>query len=69
MPRKEPVKTEGRKVGPRSGFLKVTLSLRPEQLTALVGAARRRADERGAIRADASEVAREAIDAWLKRLK
>lgn len=58
---------EGRKVGPRSGFVKATFSLEPEQLAGVVAEASRRATERGAMRSDASEVVREAIDEWRKR--
>jgi hypothetical protein len=56
-----------RKVGPRSGFVKATFSLEPEQLAGIVAEANRRALGRGAMRADASEVVREAIVAWLGR--
>jgi hypothetical protein len=56
-----------RKVGPRSGFIKATFSLEPEHLAGIVEEANRRARERGAMRADASEVVREAIVAWLGR--
>ncbi len=54
-----------RKVGPRSGFVKATFSLEPEQLAGVVAEANRRAVERGAMRSDASEVVREALVAWL----
>ena len=57
------------KAGPRSGLVKTSLYLKPEHITALVTEARARADERGAVRADASAVAREALEAWLKRRK
>lgn len=39
------------------------------QAEALVAEARRRADERGAIRSDVSEVVREAVDAWMAKGK
>jgi hypothetical protein len=55
------------KIGPRSGFVKATFSITPEQLAAVVTEAQRRAQERGVIRADASAVVREALDAWAKR--
>ncbi len=57
--------------GPRrsplyKGLAKATFSIRPDQLAAIRGEARRRADLAGSYRADASEVVREAIDSWLK---
>jgi carbamoylphosphate synthase large subunit len=58
-----------RKVGARSGFVKATFSLDPEQLAGVVAEANRRALARGAMRSDASEVVREAIVAWLGRRK
>jgi hypothetical protein len=57
------------KIGPRSGFIKATFSLEPEQLAAVVGEAQRRAGAAGRIRADASEVVREALDAWIGKRK
>jgi hypothetical protein len=57
------------KAGPVSGLVKATFYVTPEVLAALVTEARKRADERGAVRADASAVAREALEAWLKRRK
>lgn len=59
----------GRKVGRRSGYIKATFSIEPEQLAAVVSEARRRADTEGAIRADASAVVREALAAWIARRK
>lgn len=55
------------KIGPRSGFLKATFSVTPEQLAAVVTEAQRRAQDRGVVRADASAVVREALDTWMKR--
>ncbi|MGC3998089.1 MAG: hypothetical protein QM767_11600 [Anaeromyxobacter sp.] len=60
------IKASG-KVGPRSGFVKATFSLLPEQLAAVVTEAQDRAQERGVVRADASEVVREALEAWSKQ--
>lgn len=57
----------GRKVGPRSGLVRVMFSIDPEQLEALQVEALRRAKERGLFKPDASEVAREAFAAWMKR--
>ena len=55
-----------RKVGPKSGMVKATFSLEPEQLAALLAEAQRRAQERGAMRSDTSEVVRELMAAWMK---
>lgn len=49
------------------GFKLVGLRLRPDQDAELLRQARARAKERGSAIADKSELAREAIDAWLKR--
>lgn len=57
------------KLGKRSGLLKATFSLKPKQLAAVVTEAQRRAQVAGRIRADASEVVREALDAWIARRK
>lgn len=55
------------RVGKRSGFIKATVSLTREQFDAIRDEAKRRADQKGAIRADASEVVREALAAWLAK--
>jgi hypothetical protein len=49
------------------GHRKVVVSLKDSQAVALVAEARRRADERGAIRADVSEIIRELVDAWIAK--
>ena len=54
------------RIGKRTGFTKATFSIEREQLAALVAEARKRADAAGVIRADASEVVREALAAWMK---
>jgi hypothetical protein len=58
------VKASG-KVGPRSGFVRMVVYVTPEQLGAAVDEAQRRARAAGRIRADASEVVREALDGWM----
>jgi hypothetical protein len=63
--RQRPMPT--RKVGPRSGLTRVTFSLELEQLAALQTEAMKRAQERGSLKPDASEVLREALAAWMKR--
>jgi hypothetical protein len=55
-----------RKVGPRSGFVKATFSLAPEQLAELLKEAKARADRLGTFRPDASEVVRDVLAGWLK---
>jgi hypothetical protein len=57
----------GRKKGRRSGFLRVMVSVTPEQLAALQAEATRRMRARGSLKPDAGEVVREAIDAWRGR--
>jgi hypothetical protein len=53
---------------PPEGDLSVsTVRLRKDQWEALRTEAFRRAQERGSGRPDASEVLREALDAWMKR--
>ncbi len=54
----------GKRVSPRSGLVKVTVSLRPEQLAQLMEEATRRALAAGASRLDLSNVVREALDLW-----
>jgi hypothetical protein len=63
LTRKEP------KVSPRSGFVKVLISMEPDQHEALKAEALRRAAARGTLRPDASELVREAIAAWLAKRK
>jgi hypothetical protein len=59
--------TPARKVGPRSGLVRVMFSIDPEQLEALQAEALRRAKERGSFKPDASEIAREALERWMRR--
>jgi len=56
-----------RKVGPRSGYVKAMFSIAPDQLAALQAEAMKRAQDRGTMRPDASELVREALAAWMKR--
>jgi hypothetical protein len=51
-------------VGPQSGLARFTVRLRPDQLAKLHSEARERADRAGRFRVDASEIVREALDAW-----
>lgn len=53
------------RVGKRGG-VKATFTITREQFDAVRDEAKRRADERGSIRADASEVVRDALGAWLR---
>ncbi len=55
------------KVGPKSGLVKTTVYLRPDQLKRLHDEARRRAFAAGQLRPDASAVLRETIDAGLAK--
>lgn len=48
-------------------YLKVMFKIAPDQLEALRAEAMRRAKDRQRGRIDASEVLREAVDAWMKR--
>ncbi len=53
---------------PRAKGLKpVVVRLEPAQITALKREALRRANERGSMKPDASELVREALVLWLKR--
>lgn len=61
--RKEP------KVGPRSGHMKVLFAITPAQHETLKAEAMRRAQARGTLRPDASELVREALDAWIRRAR
>jgi anti-sigma28 factor (negative regulator of flagellin synthesis) len=63
----KPAATPTRKVGKRSGLVRVMFSIEPAQLAALQVEALRRAKERGSFKPDASEIAREALAAWMKR--
>jgi len=56
-----------RKVGARSGLARATFSIELEQLAALQAEAMRRAQERGSLKPDASEVLREALAAWMSK--
>lgn len=60
-------KKTGRKLGPRSGLARVVFSIALDQLEALQAEAMRRAQQRGSLKPDASEVLREALTAWMKR--
>lgn len=62
---KAPAPLGGR--GMKKGLTKATFSLEPAQLEVLRAEATRRMQERKAGRIDASEVVREAIEAWAKR--
>lgn len=53
--------------GMKKGLVKAMFSMESRQLEALRAEATRRMVERKAGRIDASEVLREAVDAWLKR--
>jgi hypothetical protein len=53
--------------GRKRGYVKAMVRLTPEQLDALRQVAARRALERGSGQLDASEVIREALDAWFAR--
>ncbi len=55
--------------GGRKGYRKVLVSLRPDQVAALGAAAHQRADQAGRLRSDASEIVREALDAWFGKRK
>jgi hypothetical protein len=63
--RSEPEALGGR--GMKKPYLKVMFKIAPDQLEALRAEAMRRAKERQRGRIDASEVLREAVDAWMKR--
>ncbi|HYG70113.1 MAG TPA: hypothetical protein VD838_20730 [Anaeromyxobacteraceae bacterium] len=65
--RKAKPATPTRKVGPRSGLTRATFSIELEQLAALQAEAMKRAQERGSLKPDASEVVREAIASWMAR--
>jgi hypothetical protein len=61
---------EGRERAPQfRGHSKLTVYVTGAQVASLVGEARRRADAKGAVRADVSEVLREVLDAWMKTAK
>jgi hypothetical protein len=59
------VATLRQKAGPRSGFVRAVLYVKPEQLAALHELAKERAEERGALRPDVSEAARSVLDGWI----
>lgn len=56
-----------RKVGPRSGLIKVMISVKPEQFARIQAEAFHRAQAAGSLKTDASALIREAIDAWLAK--
>ncbi len=56
------------RVGKRTGLYKATFSITREQLEALSREAERRRPP-GALRADASKVLREILDAWLAKAR
>lgn len=61
-------KTVTKPPNPRAKGLKpVMVRLEPKQIVALKAEALRRATERGSMKPDASELIREALDAWMKR--
>ncbi len=53
----------------KKDYLKVMFKIAPDQLEALRAEAMRRAKERNRGRIDASEVLREAVDAWMRKRK
>lgn len=57
----------GASAGRRRGHVKVMVRLTPQQVAALRAEAFRRAAAIGSGRPDASELVREAVDAWLAR--
>ncbi len=61
------VATLKQKAGPRSGFVRAVVYVKPEQLAALQGLAKERAEERGELRPDVSEAARAVLADWMKR--
>jgi hypothetical protein len=55
-------------MNPRAkGFKLVGIRLAPAHIAALKREALRRANDRGVLRLDISELVREALDAWLRR--
>jgi hypothetical protein len=62
-------KTEKKLMIRAKGFEKAMFRLEPGQLQALRREALRRAGERGSMKPDASELVREAVEAWLKAKK
>jgi hypothetical protein len=62
-------RTPSEPANPRAkGLVPATFRFEPEQLDALRREALRRAGERGSGKPDASELVREAVEAWLRRL-
>lgn len=61
---------ETKPVNPRKKGLKAaTYRMEPGQIDALQREALKRAQERGSFKADASEIVREAVDAWIAKRK
>lgn len=63
----KPTPPTAKRVSPRSGLVKLTVSVRPEQYQALLTEARRRADAAARFKLDASELVREALDVWMAK--
>lgn len=63
-PTRKRVVMEGRQVGPRSGYVKATFSVEPDQLLALQEESFQRAKGR---RPDMGEIVREVLAAWMKK--
>jgi hypothetical protein len=61
--------TTKKKPSRAKGLEKAMFRLEPGQLQALRREALRRAGERGSMKPDASELVREAVEAWLPRRK
>lgn len=55
------------KAGPRSGFVRMVVYVKPEHLAALQALAKELAAERGAIRPDVSEAARSVLQGWITK--
>lgn len=51
----------------KKGLEKFTVRLEPAQIEALRSEARKRAQEKGTLAADASAIVRELVAAWMKR--
>jgi len=65
---KRVVAVEAKPVNPRKkGLEKVTFRLEPAQIETLQREAFRRAEERGSLKPDSSELVREALAAWFAK--